>query len=66
MFLTYTTLQLLHVAVLLEASTALIIVGMLNFSLGFVLSVFFVPFSLFIDPKSNRLRRRYHSILFFK
>lgn len=60
--LTFESLQLLHVAVLLEASTALIIVGMLNFSLGFVLSVFFVPFALFIDPKSNRLKRRYHNL----
>ncbi|XP_031625830.1 glycosylphosphatidylinositol anchor attachment 1 protein [Contarinia nasturtii] len=51
-------IELLHVAILLEASTALIIVGMLNFSLGFLLSAFFVPFALFINPKSGLLRRR--------
>lgn len=51
--------QLLHVAALLEASTSLIIVGMLNFSLGFLLSSFFVPFALFASPKSGRLRYRF-------
>lgn len=51
-------LQLLHVAVLLEAATSLIIIGMLNFSLGFLISAFFVPFALFIDPKSSQLKRR--------
>lgn len=58
LFVSYNKFQLLHVAVLLEASTSLIIIGMLNFSLGFLLSAFFVPFALFINPKSNQFKLR--------
>lgn len=50
--------QLLHVAALLEAATSLIIVGMLNFSLGFLLSTVCVPFALFVNPTSGRFRHR--------
>lgn len=60
-FVPFSFEQLLHVAVLLEVATALIIVGMLNFSLAFILGSFFVPFALFIDPKSGQLKHRYDS-----
>uniref|UniRef100_U5EPK2 GPI-anchor transamidase component GPAA1 n=1 Tax=Corethrella appendiculata TaxID=1370023 RepID=U5EPK2_9DIPT len=43
--------EILHIAVLLEVGTALIAVGMLNFSLGFLLSVGIVPFAIYVNPK---------------
>ncbi|XP_053669769.1 glycosylphosphatidylinositol anchor attachment 1 protein [Anopheles nili] len=46
--------EALHVAVLLELGTALLAVGMLNFSLGFSLSVFLVPFVILIRPGFSR------------
>ncbi|XP_058117410.1 glycosylphosphatidylinositol anchor attachment 1 protein [Anopheles ziemanni] len=42
--------EALHVAVLLEVGTVLLAVGMLNFSLGFSLSVCLVPFIILIRP----------------
>ncbi|XP_052889152.1 glycosylphosphatidylinositol anchor attachment 1 protein [Anopheles moucheti] len=46
--------EALHVAVLLELGTVLLAVGMLNFSLGFSLSVFLVPFIILIRPAVSR------------
>uniref|UniRef100_A0A182RL25 GPI-anchor transamidase component GPAA1 n=1 Tax=Anopheles funestus TaxID=62324 RepID=A0A182RL25_ANOFN len=46
--------EALHVAVLLELGTALLAVGMLNFSLGFSLCVFLVPFIILIRPGTTR------------
>ncbi|XP_035895459.1 glycosylphosphatidylinositol anchor attachment 1 protein [Anopheles stephensi] len=46
--------EALHVAVLLELGTVLLAVGMLNFSLGFSLSVFLVPFIILIRPGVSR------------
>uniref|UniRef100_A0A182NDA5 GPI-anchor transamidase component GPAA1 n=1 Tax=Anopheles dirus TaxID=7168 RepID=A0A182NDA5_9DIPT len=46
--------EALHVAVLLELGTALLAVGMLNFSLGFSLSVVLVPFIIFIRPAATK------------
>lgn len=37
----------------METGTALIIVGMFNFSLGFILSVFIVPFAILVNPESR-------------
>lgn len=45
--------QIIHIAALLELSTALIIIGMLNFSLGLCLSVFIVPVVILINPQSS-------------
>uniref|UniRef100_A0A182MBD4 GPI-anchor transamidase component GPAA1 n=1 Tax=Anopheles culicifacies TaxID=139723 RepID=A0A182MBD4_9DIPT len=46
--------EALHVAVLLELGTALLAVGMLNFSLGFSLSVFLVPVVILIRPAVSK------------
>nr|XP_040231731.2 glycosylphosphatidylinositol anchor attachment 1 protein [Anopheles coluzzii] len=46
--------EALHVAVLLELGTVLLAVGMLNFSLGFSLSVLLVPFIILIRPAASR------------
>lgn len=42
--------ELLHIALLLELGTALIAISMVNFSLGFLLSLVIVPFVLMLDP----------------
>uniref|UniRef100_A0AAG5DPV6 GPI-anchor transamidase component GPAA1 n=1 Tax=Anopheles atroparvus TaxID=41427 RepID=A0AAG5DPV6_ANOAO len=58
--------EALHVAVLLELGTVLLAVGMLNFSLGFSLSVFLVPFVILIRPTvscSSRLLARFCCML---
>lgn len=47
--------QLLHIVALLETGTALIIVGMLNFSLGLLLSVVIVPFAILVNPDARPL-----------
>lgn len=49
--LNYLGTEVLHIAALLEWGTALICVGMLNFSLGLILSISTVPFAIFVSPK---------------
>lgn len=46
--------HVLHVATLLELATVLLIVGMLNFSLAFVLAVIVVPPVLFVGTSGTR------------
>ncbi|XP_063699998.1 glycosylphosphatidylinositol anchor attachment 1 protein [Culicoides brevitarsis] len=48
--LTKEAAELLHIALLLEVGTALIAISMVNFSLGFLLSLVTVPFVLILDP----------------
>lgn len=50
--------QILHIVALLEAGTSLIIMGMLNFSLGLFLSVFIVPFAIMINPNTSKAVNR--------
>ncbi|XP_058462520.1 glycosylphosphatidylinositol anchor attachment 1 protein [Malaya genurostris] len=45
--------EVLQIAVLLELGTALLTVGMLNFSLGFILSVIIVPIVLILQPRQE-------------
>ncbi|EDS27747.1 GPI transamidase component GAA1 [Culex quinquefasciatus] len=45
--------EILQIAILLELGTALLTVGMLNFSLGFILSVAIVPVVLFLQPRKS-------------
>lgn len=49
--LNYLGTEVLHIAALLEWGTTLICVGMLNFSLGLILSIATVPFAIFVSPK---------------
>lgn len=49
--LNYLGTEVLHIAALLEWGTTLICVGMLNFSLGLILSIVTVPFAIFVSPK---------------
>uniref|UniRef100_A0A336MQS1 CSON005394 protein n=1 Tax=Culicoides sonorensis TaxID=179676 RepID=A0A336MQS1_CULSO len=42
--------EVLHIALLLELGTALIAISMVNFSLGFLISLAVVPFVLLLDP----------------
>lgn len=51
--------QLLHIAALLELATALIIVGMLNFSIGLLLAIFVTPFALIVNPNAKTNKKRY-------
>lgn len=44
------TVEVLHVAVCLELGTILIAIGMINFSLGFLLCTFITPFIILLDP----------------
>lgn len=44
------TAEMLHIAVLLELGTAFIAIGMVNFSLGFLLCAFVCPFVIALDP----------------
>lgn len=49
--LNYLGTEILHISALLEWGTTLICVGMLNFSLGLILSIVTVPFAIFVSPK---------------
>lgn len=49
--LNYLGTEVLHIGALLEWGTTLICVGMLNFSLGLILSIATVPFAIFVSPK---------------
>lgn len=51
--------RVLHVAVLLELATALLIVGMLNFAFAFTLAVFVVPPVLFVGPVADGSSRKW-------
>jgi len=55
--------EILHIATLLETGTSLIIIAMVNFSLALLLSVFVVPFGIFINPNSNRFGLRCMQLL---
>lgn len=46
------TADILHVALCIELGTILIAIGMINFSLGFVLCTFITPFVIFLEPHS--------------
>lgn len=48
--LSYVSMQILHIAALLELATALLVLGMLNFSFAFLLSVIAVPLVVLIRP----------------
>jgi hypothetical protein len=48
--LQFSSFKVLQIAVLLELGTALIAISMINFSLGFILSVIIVPFALLVRP----------------
>lgn len=50
-------LQILHIAALLELGTVLIIIGMVNFSLAFLLCVFIVPFAILVNPSPGSFKR---------
>lgn len=49
-------IQILHIAALLELGTTLLIVGMLNFSLGLILSAIIVPFAIFVNPQPGSFK----------
>lgn len=48
--LSYVSIQILHIAALLELATALLVLGMLNFSFAFLLAVIAVPLAILIRP----------------
>lgn len=52
--LSYVSVQILHIAALLELATALLVLGMLNFSFAFLLSVVAVPLAILIRPVPTR------------
>lgn len=49
--------QVLQIVTLLETGTALIIIGMLNFSLGLLLSLFIAPMAIFIDSNASTIKK---------
>lgn len=54
--------QFLNIVVLLELGTMLLSVSMLNFSLGFFLCVFVVPFALIMNIETNKKRNLFKFI----
>lgn len=48
--LSYVSIQILHIAALLELASALLVIGMVNFSFAFLLSVIAVPLAILIRP----------------
>ncbi|XP_055594738.1 glycosylphosphatidylinositol anchor attachment 1 protein [Uranotaenia lowii] len=55
--------KILRIALLLELGTALLTVGMLNFSLSLVLSVFIVPMILIMQPRTRFLGKSLSRLL---
>lgn len=55
--------EILQIAVLLELGTALLTVGMLNFSLGWLLCVAIVPVVLLVQPLKSGFARGFSRIL---
>lgn len=43
-------IELLHIAVLLETGTALLVVSLINFSLAYILCAIIVPFGIMVNP----------------
>lgn len=56
---TYAGREVLHIVTVLETGTTLIIIGMLNFSLGLLLSIFIAPFAIFINSNASKIRIGY-------
>lgn len=51
-----TSREILHIVTLLETGTALIIIGMLNFSLGLLLSVAIAPFAILVRASMSYVK----------
>lgn len=51
--LNYDGVELLHIVTLLELASVLVVVGLLNFALGFLLSIVIAPAAILVDRNHN-------------
>ncbi|XP_037048828.1 glycosylphosphatidylinositol anchor attachment 1 protein [Bradysia coprophila] len=56
------SVQILHIAALLELGTVLIIIGMVNFSLALLLCVFVVPFAILVNPAPGSFKNVHRAV----